>query len=62
MIHTHDGFHAFEAELVLEGDWEAMQWSDHLSVRLHVVINFLSALEGTFDEDLCQTVGLRWKM
>ena len=40
---THDGLHAFEAELVLQGNGEAMKRADDLAMCFEMVINLLGA-------------------
>lgn len=58
---THDGLQALKAELILEGDGEAVERAYDSVVSVEMVIDLSRALQGTFDEDLCQAVCLSWK-
>ena len=58
---THGGLEAFYADLVLQGDGQAVQRAHDRPMSLEIVIDFSRALQGTLNEDLCQTVGLAGK-
>ena len=58
---THGGLEAFYADLILQGDGEAVQGADGFAVGVEIGIYFSRALQGTVNEDLCQSVCLEWR-